>query len=48
MWEGGSESFGRTDDWSEIDLQLDVGDDRVDHAIRTVESALAALSPIPG
>lgn len=46
MWEGGSAAFGRADKYSDLDLQLDVDDDRIPDAFAAVESALNALSPI--
>jgi len=46
MWEGGSAAWGREDEWSDLDLQLLVDDDRVAAAIAAVETALAALSPV--
>jgi hypothetical protein len=46
MWEAGAISWGRLDKWSDIDMQLDVNDDRVKDAVRSVEKALRSLSPI--
>ena len=46
MWEAGAISWGRLDQWSDIDLQLDVKDDRVKDAVKVVEKALKSLSPI--
>lgn len=46
MWEGGAAAFGRVDAWSDIDLQVDVDDDRADEVLPAVERALGALSPI--
>lgn len=46
MWEAGSTAFDRTDDWSDIDLQIDVEDDRVNDVFSLVENTLSALSPI--
>lgn len=45
-WLSGSDATGRTDAWSDIDIQVLVEDDRVDDALETVRGALAALSPI--
>lgn len=45
MWEGGSASFRRIDQWSDIDLMVDVADDRVADAIKTIEGVIAGLSP---
>lgn len=39
-WEGGSASFGRVDEWSDIDLQVAVDDDSVEAAFAAVEEAL--------
>jgi hypothetical protein len=46
LWEGGSEAFGRTDRWSDIDVQVEVDDDRVADTLATVETVLKGLSPI--
>jgi predicted nucleotidyltransferase len=45
-WLGGSDATGRTDEWSDIDLQVLVEDDRVEDGFRVVREALEALSPI--
>jgi hypothetical protein len=46
MWEAGAIAFGRVDQWSDVDLQIVVDDDRVEDAFGVVESALEELSPI--
>ena len=46
MWEGGSAAFDRLDQWSDIDLQLDVADDKVEETFQAVQQALEMLSPI--
>jgi hypothetical protein len=46
MWEGGAASFKRVDEWSDIDLQVDVADARVAEVIAATEHALASLAPI--
>jgi hypothetical protein len=46
LWEGGSEAFGRTDRWSDIDVQVDVDDDRVKDTLTLIEGILESLSPI--
>lgn len=46
MWESGAISHGRLDAYSDIDLQLDVDDKKVRQAMKAVEKALRALSPI--
>lgn len=46
MWEGGAAAFDRLDEWSDLDLQVDAEDDRVDHVFELVEQTLSSLSPI--
>jgi hypothetical protein len=46
MWEGGSEAFGRTDEWSDIDVQVDVDDETVAETLTIIEELLRGLSPI--
>ena len=46
LWEGGAAAFNRVDDWSDIDLQVDVEDDKVEAVFELVEEALQQLSPI--
>jgi len=46
MWEGGAAAFGRVDQWSDIDLQIDVQDEAVEAVFGVVEAVLAGLSPI--
>jgi predicted nucleotidyltransferase len=46
MWEGGSEAFGRTDEWSDIDVQVDVDDEKVAETLAQIEGVLEGLSPI--
>lgn len=45
-WLGGSQSFGRHDAWSDIDLQCLAPEDREDDVFAAVEAALERLSPI--
>ena len=45
-WLGGSDAFGRSDELSDVDLQVDVDDGRVAAAFGAIEAALAAASPI--
>ncbi len=45
-WLGGSDAFGRADELSDIDLQLDVADGSVEPTFDAVEAALEAASPI--
>lgn len=44
--EAGSHAFGRADAWSDVDLLLVVDNGRHEEALRVVEQALAACSPI--
>ena len=46
MWEGGAAANNRIDEWSDIDLQLDVADDFADAAMQLAETALLELSSI--
>jgi predicted nucleotidyltransferase len=46
FWEGGSAAFGRSDQWSDIDLYIDADDGRAQDVLAAVEQALEALSPI--
>lgn len=46
LWEAGSASFGRVDEFSDIDLVIDVADGRVHETVTAVEDALTSLSPI--
>ena len=46
MWEAGSAAFGRLDEWSDIDLHVDVADEQVSTVFEIVEAALESLSPI--
>jgi hypothetical protein len=45
-WLGGSDAFGRADELSDVDLQVDVDDGHVAATFGAVETALAAASPI--
>jgi hypothetical protein len=45
-WLGGSDASGRTDQWSDIDLQIIVEDGRVEEAYRLVHATIETLSPI--
>jgi predicted nucleotidyltransferase len=42
-WLAGSHAFGESDDLSDIDLQVDVDDDHVDHTWDLIEGALGEL-----
>lgn len=46
MWEGGAAANNRFDQWSDIDLQLDVDDGYVDETVQQVEAVFEALSGI--
>jgi hypothetical protein len=46
LWEGGAAAFERVDEWSDLDLLLDVGDEHVDDALQVIDKTLAQLSPI--
>ena len=46
MWEGGSEAFDRTDEWSDIDLGVDVNDENVEDAFVKIEEVLNKISPV--
>lgn len=46
LWEGGSSSFGRTDAWSDADLQAVVADDQVAAAFDLVEQALPSVAAV--
>ena len=45
-WLGGADAFGRADELSDVDLQVDVDDGYVAATFGTVEAALQAASPI--
>ena len=44
LWEGGSTSFSRNDQWSDVDLQCEVDDDKVTAAFDAVEAALSRVA----
>lgn len=46
MWQGGAAAFNRVDEWSDIDLQIDVDDDHVAEACAVVDATLAQHAPI--
>lgn len=46
LWEGGSASFGREDEWSDVDLGAGVEVGRVADAFDRIEAALGALGGI--
>lgn len=46
LWEAGAAAFNRIDQWSDIDLMVDVQDDFVDKTWQLIEEVLQGLSPI--
>lgn len=46
MWEAGAAAFNRLDEWSDIDLMLDVSDGCAQDVIEVVDSALSCIAPI--
>jgi hypothetical protein len=46
MWEGGAAGFDRVDQWSDLDLQMVVADDRVEETFKRIEDALRSLTEI--
>jgi hypothetical protein len=46
LWEGGSASFDRVDQWSDIDLYLVVEDEKVEDSLSSIEQSFLNLSEI--
>lgn len=46
MWQCGSAAFGRVDEWSDIDIVVDVEDDKVMEVFKVTDKVLESLSPI--
>jgi hypothetical protein len=46
LWEAGAAAFNRIDQWSDIDLMVDVQDDYVPKTWEIIDSVLLGLSPI--
>lgn len=46
MWQCGSAAFGRVDDWSDIDVVVDVEDDKVKDIFEILDKSLEQLSLI--
>jgi len=46
LWDAGAVAFNRIDQWSDIDLMVDVQDDYVAQTWEVIESTLQRLSPI--
>jgi hypothetical protein len=45
-WQGGSQAWGYTDEWSDIDLQVIVEDSHIEDTFETIETALQRISKI--
>ncbi|TAK13428.1 MAG: nucleotidyltransferase domain-containing protein [Anaerolineae bacterium] len=45
-WQGGAAAFGRADEYSDIDLHIIAGDERVEDVFEIIEAALKTHSPI--
>ncbi len=45
MWEAGAAAFDRVDEWSDLDLLVDVTDGTVPETVAAIEDALQALAP---
>jgi hypothetical protein len=46
LWEGGAAAFKRVDEWSDLDLLIDVEDEYVSDTLQVIEATLEKLSPI--
>lgn len=46
FWEGGAAAFNRIDEWSDMDVNIVVDDNKAKEAFAVVEKALKSLSPI--
>ncbi|MGF7060184.1 hypothetical protein [Brassicibacter mesophilus] len=46
MWQCGSAAFKRVDEWSDVDIIIDVADDKTEEVFKKVDNALETLSPI--
>ena len=46
LWEAGSASFDRVDEFSDLDIMIDVDDEFIDEAFTAVESALNSVTTI--
>jgi hypothetical protein len=46
LWEGGAAAFQRVDEWSDLDLLIDVDDEYVSDTLQVIEATLEKLSPI--
>ena len=46
VWEGGAASFGRVDEWSDIDLYVVCDDERVEDSFKVMKRAITVMSDI--
>lgn len=46
MWEAGAAAFKRVDEWSDLDLLIDVGDERVADTLNVIDETLKTIAPI--
>lgn len=46
VWEGGAASFGRIDEWSDIDLYVVCDDERVEDTFAAMKQAISSMSDI--
>lgn len=46
VWQCGSVAFGRVDEWSDLDVIVDVEDDKVEEVFKVTDKILESLSPI--
>ncbi len=46
IWLGGSDATGRTDEWSDIDMQILVRDENVEDTFEVIHEAAESLAPI--
>ena len=46
MWEGGSASFGRVDQWSDVDIGVGAEDARIEEGFAAIERALEGLGEV--
>jgi predicted nucleotidyltransferase len=46
VWEGGAASFGRVDEWSDIDLYVVCDDERVEDSFGVMKEAITSMSEI--
>ena len=46
LWEGGAAAFGRVDEWSDLDILVDVDDNHLEDAVQVIEETLNQLSRI--